>query len=366
MQNHEHYRELCAEDAAGRLSKEEWADLQQHLRTCHECQTLAASFFRLNIDVLPQIAEMYGTKRSVSPERKQRLLEQAKAEGLSFGSRPPKEVLGPKLFEKRTFLLAAWAISVLVAILGTALISMQILQSHRVGDSPHGSRAVQNTAAIDATSNQRADLGGLNQKLRDAEARLMTLSEELKQRQRELERLQKSSGKPPSRDAEAELRTLRATVAHQRRRLNDLLRLIAAKPSTGVTADKRLHVVDVFPIDEHGQPTSEFAGRVLYIEGQKLQFYAFDLNHYKGADANSAFYLWGQGRNTDENKKTVVILLGKFSLESQRENRWSLVVSDSRALIGLRYVFVTVESSKHPVTPTGKKILITPLHGQPD
>lgn len=368
---HQRYKELSALAGAGQLSESEAVELNEHLKGCEECRGLVRDFAFLCVQVLPAIT----TSKPLPPEMTERFIARARSEGIAI-SDAAKEAILPK--GKQSPPRNVWKTAFWAAVAASLFIVGSLAWMVRERWQPSSVRNVANRTDwhTDQGTPQKSSSGTepngngiapditLEARLRSTEARLANLSEELKQRQRELDRLKQAPRNNSSTSAEAELRTLRATLERQRRRLSDILRLNAAERSSGgLRTTHNVHVIDVLPIDEQGKPRNEFAGRVLYIEGESLEFYALDLDHYKDAGANSTFYLWGRLKNAAEGP---VIPLGRFSLDNTKDNRWIVVVSDPAVLAGLRSVFVTVEHNPNPVTPTGKKLLNTILHFKPD
>lgn len=372
---HQHYKELCALAAAGQLSDSDGIELNEHLKHCEDCRELVRGFTFLCVQILPAATAL----EPLPPGMTGRFIARARSEGITISDVAKKAIASKheEVDERNAWKTAFWvavAASFLIGGIllwivrgGRELSSAEVVANHAtpsVGPgssegSPSGSQRI-------ARPGVGAEVQALEAQLRSTEARLVILSEELKRREREVERLQKAPGNTASSTAvEAELKTLRATVERQKHQLNELLSLIPEEPSTGgLLAKRNSHVINVFPIDESGKPANTFAGRVLYLEGNRLEFYAFDLNHYKGTDESSIFYLWGQTRDTDRGKGRVV-LLGKFILDTSKDNCWWVVVSDPVILAGLGQVFITVETSDNPATPTGKKLLRTPLPVEP-
>ncbi len=370
---HQRYKELSALAGAGQLSESEAIELNEHLNRCEECRGLVRDFAFLCVQVLPAIT----TSKPLPPDMTERFIARARSEGIAI-SDAAKEAILPK--GKRSPPRNVWKTAFWAAVAASLFIVGNLAWVMREGWLSSSLRTVTNRAqasrgpgsSITSSSGRASSVESgvepgkqaLEAQLRSTEARLATLSEELKQREREVDRLRKARNTTASSTAvEAELKALHATVERLKQQLSESVRLIPEEPSTGPLAKRDSHVINVFPIDQSGKPTNTFAGRVLYVEGNRLDFYAFDLNHYKGADESSIFYLWGQRRKTDTGKDGT-ILLGRFRLDPSN-NCWWVVVRDPGILAGLGHVFVTVESSDNPSTPTGKRLLLTPLPVEP-
>ncbi len=326
---HDHYRELCAEDAAGRLSESEWAELQEHLSTCEACRKLSRDFVRFSLEVIPRVGELYGAKRQVNPARKQRLLELARAEGLSYSAPSGKKLVVTQRAFGKSALFIAWATSLIAAVVVTLIISKHYLNQN-VGRTP--APLVTNRTTVP---------------------------------------LQASKPNMPSAAVEREENetTERAhpqnVIEAQRRQLKEWHRLKAAvRSERDLLTARNLHVFDVFPVDEKGNRAREF-GRVFFAQDKKLAFYAFDLSEPTNNRRNH-YYVWAERRKTGPENSSQIVPLGKLAIDSSKDNRWSLIVSDPIALTGVRAVFVTVESSIHQTAaPTGTKMLYTSLDSRP-
>lgn len=335
---HQHYKELCAVAGAGQLSESEAVELNEHLKGCEDCRDLVRNFAFLCVQVLPVIT----TAEPLPPGMTERFIARARSEGIAI-SDAAKDAIVPKTKEsppRNVWKTAFWGAVAASLIIGGILVWMV-----REGWQSSSARVVANRAqpSVGPGSSGKSPSGpeptvksgvepeiqALEAQLRSKEARLATVRKDLKQRQRELEAISRQK----SNDESVRERLLGA---------------------------RNLHVIRVRSTDERGDPMREF-GRVFYLEGKRLEFYAFDLDDPKSRNTNRAFYLWGEPRDTAKNGDRI-IPLGRFSFDSTEDNRWALVVSDPRALASLRVVFVTSESTEHPVIgPTGKRTLFVSL-----
>jgi hypothetical protein len=344
-------------------------------------------------------------------------LARAQAEGgLPLGPEAPEHVAAGwrTAFKSPAILWAAWAASIVLAVLTTTIVLQQFGKRHEQANQKRTTPAVAPTAsaapAAAATRPPVLDDQALRAQLHSVEAQLAVASEELKQHQLELEitkrekadliskiaRLQESNKEAvnEARDiqaqgdaevlqlkkdlervqseetvdrtaslvSESELRNLRNTVEQQKLQLDELHRLNAAGNSArDLVGSRNLHVMDFPGWDENGKPQREF-GRLLYAEGKKMAFYAFDLDDPRRPRATNAFYVWAETSGSAKGKRSHVIPLGKFSFDSIKDNRWSLIVTDAQLLTGLRSIFVTAEPDGTAVKePTGKIIFTSAL-----
>jgi hypothetical protein len=130
--------------------------------------------------------------------------------------------------------------------------------------------------------------------------------------------------------------------------------LKSAKSEMGeLVATRNLHIVDVYDADPNGKRQRSF-GRVFYIEGKSLVFYAYDLDGSRQFKANVVFHVWG-GR---AGVKEVTHSLGILHKDDARQNRWAMTFDDPSVLAQINSVFVTAEAAnKHYDEPHGKKVL---------
>ena len=126
-----------------------------------------------------------------------------------------------------------------------------------------------------------------------------------------------------------------------------------------IIASRNLHIVDVYDADGRGDRRKSF-GRVFYIEGKDLIFYAYDLP--TNLKATESFHVWGR----DAGERGRVARLGIFHYDGSDEKRWVLKVNDADALAKLDSVFVTLERGDKSTRPSGKTLLFAVLGGQPN
>lgn len=130
--------------------------------------------------------------------------------------------------------------------------------------------------------------------------------------------------------------------------------LKSAKAEIGnLMAARNLHIVDVYDADPNGKRQRSF-GRVFYIEGKSLVFYAYDLDDSHQFKANVVFHVWGGKAGVKE----VTHSLGILQKDDASQNRWAMSFDDPNVLAQINSVFVTAESAnKGYDKPHGKKLL---------
>jgi hypothetical protein len=189
----------------------------------------------------------------------------------------------------------------------------------------------------DRVSSLQSHVGQLNQKLAESEVNLA---------------LQKQTSDELS-------ARLDATAADLQRERN----LKAAKSEMGeLVAARNLHIVDVYDAEPNGRVQRSF-GRVFYIEGKSLVFYAYDLDDSKRFRANVVFHVWGEKADLKE----VTHSLGILHLDDAGQNRWAMTFDVPKVLSEINSVFVTAESpNKNADSPHGRKVLYAYFGGQPN
>jgi hypothetical protein len=140
------------------------------------------------------------------------------------------------------------------------------------------------------------------------------------------------------------------TTEEELRRQNDVK---SAKLELGdLVAARNLHIVDVYDADSNGKRQRSF-GRVFYIEGKSLVFYAYDLDAPGQFKANMVFHVWGEKAGVKEVAHSLGILH-----KDDGQSRWAMTFDDPRVLIKINSVFVTTEvANKQYNEPHGKKVL---------
>jgi len=128
-----------------------------------------------------------------------------------------------------------------------------------------------------------------------------------------------------------------------------------------VTA-RNLHIVDVYDADGGGRRKPSF-GRVFYVEGKSLLFYAYDLQDTRQAKAKVVFHVWGGRAGTKE----VTHSLGILRNQDAKQCLWTMTFDDPSVLAEINSVFVTAESaSRRDLMPHGKKVLYAYLGNPPN
>jgi predicted nucleic acid-binding Zn-ribbon protein len=125
---------------------------------------------------------------------------------------------------------------------------------------------------------------------------------------------------------------------------------------------RNLHIVDVYDADANGNRQRSF-GRVFYIEGKSLVFYAYDLNDSRRFKANVVFHVWGGNAGA----KVATYRLGILHKDDDGQSRWAMTFDDPKVLAQINSVFVTAEpGNKSYDEPHGKRVLFAYFGNPPN
>jgi hypothetical protein len=170
--------------------------------------------------------------------------------------------------------------------------------------------------------------------------------------------------------ADADLRTARAKTVEYSTRVNLLQAQLqnqeaAALPNpnevSNLVAARNLHIIDVYDSNLTGKRQVAF-GRVFYVEGRSLVFYAYDLASARG-QKNFTFHLWGEKVGSKE----TTLSLGILQSDDPQERRWALTCNNPNLLAKINSVYVTAESSdRERTSPHGARVLYAYFGSQPN
>jgi hypothetical protein len=411
MPMHEHFEELCALAAIGQLTDQELHQLSEHLAHCepcrHESDDFAFILGQLPAAVSPTISGDATELLSESYRRK--FLLRASAEGIGFTKeardRAPSLSFRSGLYRYRHLAIAIAAISIFsLALPFAGVFRGHFKEENNVNRrSEFGKVAVQSQLApvksesaasavdpaavrdlkrqisllqhreaelLDERRRIQAESTALHQQLNVVTTRAETLTSKLEKSGQALS--ETNSELDNLRNAEAELlgdlntnhiklQELTRKAAEDENALNRERQLNAiAKDIRRLMAARNVHIVDVYDYDTRGKRDKSF-GRVVYIEGESLIFYAFDLGK-TDSGSKVSFQAWGQREGTETQARN----LGVFNIDDHEQKRWVLRVEDPELLSSIDSVFVTVEPSPGRKNPSGKRLLYAYLGTSPN
>jgi hypothetical protein len=414
---HKSYEELCALAATGQITGEAMKVLDQHVKECSSCRAFLEDLVPLKAHVTPVVAGSR-TQSHIPPEGiRERFLQKAAAAGLELNPglpmnvAEPGEISLPQLpsgflrsdsrwrfsdsFATPRFAAPALA-GVLCGVLGFAI------ARHESKPQPTQAvvaQAVQTPAPRDNQAS--AKIIALQQQNNDATSRLAALSADLTRAQAEKkqlaqqvaslaqrastgdqfqQRFQEASTKLQEADARAAklqsdfdsersraassdaiaLAQQKATqeanskVANLESQLDRLQELDSGK---GLAADlisaRNLHIVDVYDTESNGERKRAF-GRVFFVEGKSLVFYAYDLPDSRHGNKKVEFRVWGEQAGVS----SVSINLGAMRTDNSSQGRWVLTCDDPKVLNRINAVYLTADANPRPDSqPRGTKLM---------
>jgi hypothetical protein len=414
MPSHEIYRELSALAAIGQLSSAENKELEQHLGECDTCREAYNGYALVIQNRLPQADSLRWRISSSVPRAasdadvRDRFLARARAEGVEFSP----EVERP---QSVAVLRVWWGWRLAIATAATVLfivLGMWVSRGYRL--------VARSTATPGAANTQPAENSSLHVELAAVREDIKLKALELEGMKREKlvseeslrelgKQLEESRGRADQmtaqlQDVEAKERELasngqqkdtviadlgtkndklsrdnvdnlsaRVILQSQVRDLTESLQqqtasvererqlMAVSKDVKQLISARNLHILDVHDVDGGGKSDKSF-GRVFYVEGQSLIFYAFDLPSGKLFPAKYSFQAWGQREYAERSIRN----LGTFEVDDHEQRRWVLKVTDPALLRDIDSVFVTAEAMDDGKMPRGKKLLYAYIVGQPN
>jgi len=401
MPAHDRFEELCALAAIGELSADELRELLDHLKSCSECRR-ATEDFAFVLDQLPvkeNEPDNSETAALLFKGHRQRFLARARAEGIEFSRYVTTEGAPQRVAWLNWRRLTAVLIPTAAAF-AAFLIGMRLAPGRRVDAirltftlpappiavappiraiepnaiSEEKSRGLTQQiellrAKLSATQVELADVmkrsGQADERVAELERQLQAVKDDLAQTSAQADKLRGERNQTTADLVQQKYRILQldeqiksqsAAVEQERKRQTAAVEqerqlMAASQDVRQMMGARNLHIIDVFDADGHGSKKS--FGRVFYVEGKSLIFYAFDLTQKSSRGAKVSFQAWGQR----EAVKNIAKNLGMFYIDDHDQRRWVLKVDDPDKLASIDSVFVTVEPFGGTDRPTGQKLL---------
>jgi hypothetical protein len=408
--NHAYYSELCSVAAAafavsGQISHAECNDLLQHLPDCAECQELMRNFVLVSFEILPARTASHSPAGSASSGGLQKLSfpppslarsVTVESTAVGLGKTPRRSKLGSV---GRWTAVASAAILIIIIIVVATTIAFQRsrLMHSPQGQRNNGNRQIDSLVMKPATRSLLEENAGLKSDLqvvkthetaltherqeyvdaiaaaqhREAEltARVAALENantgrgsELAQLRQDLEsvRSERDASQNVATLARIELADRSTELKRVSAQLSNATRFIATlSEAQDLIEGRDVHVWTAHYADENGKQQQAYA-RILYEEGRKLVFYAFDLPDRSTVDTQLSFIVWGEKSGTHSPKKN----LGTLHIDDSQKGRWKLRFEDPNVLAQIDRVFVTAEvSSSNTVgtEPKGQRMISSSL-----
>jgi hypothetical protein len=138
--------------------------------------------------------------------------------------------------------------------------------------------------------------------------------------------------------------------------------LAASREIRDLMMARNFRMMDVQDFEAVGRQSGrQPVGRIFYVEGQSLLFYAYDLKNQKRSLEKSCFQVWGQKGS----RPNQVSSLGILALDDESQNRWFLKVEDAKVLAEIDSLFVTIEPKGGSLKPRGQQLMYSYLRDTP-
>jgi hypothetical protein len=416
--NDERFEQICALAAIGEVSAAEFAELNEHLASCSNCQELYADFRRIASNELGAVATGRWSGGDSSAELDEqvllgRVLERAQAEARVREQVPDVRPLHEP--RSRPPLFGIWSLLRSPILATSALIVLMCttvgIAAYRFRDqqlaptvarlsselSRRESEARNAGAQVDSASTLlqqgQSQREGLQHELAEArksyaelsnrdkalETELAAAKEQLDQKGNELRQantLAQQSG-DSLKALQAQLREAVARTTAEENLVEQLQHMLQSRSAEDAVVStvpviqdgdakqifgaRDLHIVDVYDVDATGNTKRGF-GRVYFVEKKLLLFYAFDLQDKQRQRAASGFQAWGYRQGNEGKPQN----LGLFLMDDPAVSRWVLKVNNTSVLERIDAVFVTLEPPNGSPSPRGRKLLYANLGGPPN
>ncbi len=414
---HEEFQELCALSTTGELTAEEWARLSEHLIVCDDCREAQRQFERVVAAAIPALAAESGADEDIEcapgawsiEEAENNLMESLRGEPAPSRGRSISPSLSPRWRHARRCAAAA----VILAACGLVGYRIGIHQGRRTEASvaPADSPTPSTPSRLDRSQVATAPVDG--KKSTEEDDRTAALRSQARQNQQELTRLKEKLGQVEEglaernasldrsvedraelsrqlAQAQANAQSLEArlsVIGNQtsqdtlqslalKTQVNDLKAEIENKDKAiagerdlldrdrdvrNLIGARNLYIAEIYDVAQTGDTQKPF-GRVFYTKDKSLIFYGYDLDQQPGIKKAGAFQAWG-GRGADRQH---AVSLGLLYKDDANQKRWVLKFNDAKTISQIDAVFVTVEPEGGSAKPSGKPLLFTYLHLDPN
>lgn len=103
-------------------------------------------------------------------------------------------------------------------------------------------------------------------------------------------------------------------------------------------SSRNLHIIDIYDNDASNR-ARQLSGRVFYVEGKSLVFYAYDLPDARRKNRDVVFRVWGETAGA----RTTSYQLGVMRKETSGQGRWVLSFNDPKVLTRINAVYVSTD-----------------------
>lgn len=413
----ERFEQLCALAAIGEVSASEFAELNEHLATCSNCQELYADFRRIASNELGAVATGRWSAGDSSADLDEqvllgRVLKRAQEETRVLEppesrplheSYPRRTLFGVRNLFRSPLLAAAALMVVICSAVGVASYRYrdqqlaptvaQLNSELRRRDSEVKQVGAQVDSASTLLQRNQSEREVLQHELAEARknyadsldrgntlaTELAAAKEQLNQKGSEAQQanLLAQQSSESLRALQVQLKEAVARTTTEENLVDQLQRKLAHRNDEDAVAStvppiqdgdakdlfgaRDLHIVDVYDVDSMGRTKRGF-GRVYFVEKKLLLFYAFDLQDKQHQRSASGFQAWGYRQGSEGRLQN----LGLFLMDDPSLSRWVLKVSNTSVLERIDAVFVTLEPPNGSPSPQGRKLLYANLGGPPN
>jgi hypothetical protein len=413
---HNQFEELCAFAISDQISDAERMLLDEHLRVCDDCRSFLDDMRTEAPQLASAMAELMVVPVEPPSGMRQRFLERAAEAGLNVHPGPavvphlpsvksavPRSPMWAALGWLRSHVTislpaaAAFAtVCVVATYLGLSLKRVRTPEAQLAASRKQPESLVQplrQTATAqktDRTALDAAQEDALKKELDAAHAQIKGYAEKQKQLESANDQLSRSllnetqvsdlraADLQAQRDAaskqvaalhqqldeaDSKATTLEAVASLQEKLTQDAQQKLAAMrdetdklyASRGtvesLVASRNLHIIDVYDSSGNGNRQGAF-GRVFFVEGKSLVFYAYDLPTSKRQKSVS-FQLWGEGQGAEP----TTFKLGLMRPDTNGNGRWVVSCDDPNVLKQLRAVYIAPPSSRADPPSQGQRLM---------
>jgi hypothetical protein len=414
---HQEFQELCALSTTGELTVEESARLTEHLTHCDYCREAKRQYEALIATTIPALGAESSPDEDSEDAPGFWSLEQAEAtlmETLRREPAPPSpRPISPLASPRLRHALSLAAAAVILAVVGLAGYRIGVLRGHGSATTTASGALTTSKAQprlntsmgakVPAEENRTAPAVGqadaLRIQARQHQREIASLNDQLNQVERELadrsadldrsveERVdlnQKlAAANSNALSLEARLSLIGKATSEDplqtlalKGQVNDLNKAIEEKDKQiaesrelldrdrdirNLIGARNLYIAEIYDVGQSGDTQKPF-GRVFYTKDKSLIFYGYDLDQKPGVKKAAAFQAWG-GRGADRQH---AVSLGLLYQDDSKQKRWVLKFNDAKTISQIDAVFVTVEPEGGSAKPSGKPLLFTYLHLDPN
>lgn len=412
---HRQFEELCALAATGQIHPEAMMLLDQHLKNCENCRAFLEAIVPLKVHVAPVLAASHAYTYQPPDGMRERFLQRAKSRGIALRPGPvlsnssrdhDSEATATSRVQPIHHSLIYWsqklfrfavpiAASILCGLAGYWLASHKPqIQSKVAHVLPTPVPTESDSAGVDSRQLEK-----LRQESADSRAQIENLKDDLgraRLQRHELNLRLETAAKEATKNAQFQAKYQAATLELQSadEKISKLLADLATERNRVYNADsvllaqqratdeanakvaaldaqlqsppnladngqatelisaRNLHIVDVYDSDSDGNRKKAF-GRVFYVEGKSLVFYAYGLPE-KPSSKEVQFRVWGEQAGV----KSVSINLGTMHSDDPAQSRWVLRCNEPKVLAKINAIYITADPHSHPTSDShGPKMM---------